>query len=110
MHLDEFGIGYSSLAILRHLPVTTLKVDQSIIGRIDAHPADAQLLAGVIGAAHTLGMRVVAEGVEREGQLTRLREPGAHSAQGYLDLPTRTARAAPDARFARLEAGPARRC
>lgn len=84
VHLDDFGTGCSSLAILRHLPVRTLKVDQSIIGRIDAHPADAQLLAGVIGAAHTLGMRVVAEGVERESQLTRLRELGCDSTQGYL--------------------------
>lgn len=84
VHLDDFGTGYSSLAMLRHLPVTTLKVDQSIVARIDAHPADAQLLAGVIGAAHTLGMRVVAEGVERESQLDRLRELGCDSAQGYL--------------------------
>jgi diguanylate cyclase (GGDEF)-like protein len=84
VHLDDFGTGYSSLAMLRHLPVTTLKVDQSIVARIDAHPADAQLLAGVIGAAHTLGMRVVAEGVERETQLERLRELGCDSAQGYL--------------------------
>ena len=84
VHLDDFGTGYSSLAMLRHLPVSTLKVDQSIIGRIDAHPADAQLLAGVIAAAHTLGMRVVAEGVERQSQLDRLRELGCDSAQGYL--------------------------
>lgn len=84
VHLDDFGTGYSSLALLRHLPISTLKIDQSIIGRIDTNPADAQLVAGVITAAHTLGLTVVAEGVERSSQLDRLRALGCDSAQGYL--------------------------
>jgi diguanylate cyclase (GGDEF)-like protein len=84
VHLDDFGTGYSSLAMLRRLPVSTLKIDQSIVGRIDSDEADAQLLSGVIGAAHTLGLTVVAEGVERDAQLTRLRALGCDVAQGYL--------------------------
>ncbi|MDH2415397.1 EAL domain-containing protein [Nocardioides sp. CER19] len=84
VHLDDFGTGYSSLAMLRRLPVSTLKIDQSIVGRIDSDEADAQLLSGVINAAHTLGLTVVAEGVERPAQIHRLRELGCDVAQGYL--------------------------
>lgn len=84
VHLDDFGTGYSSLSMLRDLPVDTLKIDRSIVDRVDTHTADAQLVAGVIGAAHSLGLTVVAEGVERPAQLQRLRELGCDSAQGYL--------------------------
>jgi len=84
VHLDDFGTGYSSLAMLRRLPVTTLKIDQSIIGRIDSDEADAELVSGVISAAHILGLTVVAEGVERASQLERLRTLGCDSVQGYL--------------------------
>jgi diguanylate cyclase (GGDEF)-like protein len=84
VHLDDFGTGYSSLARLRRLPVSTLKIDQSIVGRIDSDEADAQLLSGVINAAHTMGLTVVAEGVERQAQIDRLHELGCDIAQGYL--------------------------
>ncbi|MFP3713063.1 putative bifunctional diguanylate cyclase/phosphodiesterase [Puerhibacterium sp. TATVAM-FAB25] len=84
VHLDDFGVGYSSLGRLRSLPVSTLKIDQSIVARLDSDEADAQLLSGVIGAAHTIGLTVVAEGVERAAQLERLRELGCDAAQGYL--------------------------
>ena len=84
VHLDDFGTGYSSLAMLRRLPVSTLKIDQSIVGRIDSDEADAQLLSGVINAAHTMGLTVIAEGVERTSQLDRLRALGCDIAQGYL--------------------------
>ncbi|WP_146251987.1 putative bifunctional diguanylate cyclase/phosphodiesterase [Xylanimonas oleitrophica] len=84
VHLDDFGVGYSSLGRMRSLPVSTLKIDQSIVSRIDSDEADAQLLSGVIKAAHTMGLTVVAEGVERTSQLDRLRELGCDVAQGYL--------------------------
>jgi len=84
VHLDDFGAGYSSLSRLRTLPLSSIKIDRSIVGRIDTDPADAQLLAGVINAAHTLGLTVVAEGVERPTQLDQLRALGCDLAQGYL--------------------------
>jgi diguanylate cyclase (GGDEF)-like protein len=84
VHLDDFGTGYSSLAMLRRLPVSTLKIDQSIVGRIDSDEADAELVSGVISAAHILGLTVIAEGVERPSQLERLRALGCDSVQGYL--------------------------
>jgi diguanylate cyclase (GGDEF)-like protein len=84
VHLDDFGTGYSSLAMLRRLPVSTLKIDQSIVGRIDSDEADAELVSGVISAAHILGLTVIAEGVERPSQLERLRVLGCDSVQGYL--------------------------
>jgi EAL domain-containing protein (putative c-di-GMP-specific phosphodiesterase class I) len=84
VHLDDFGTGYSSFAMLRQLPVSTVKIDRSIVDGIDSSVADAQLLAGVINAAHSLGLRVVAEGVERPEQLDRLRDLGCDSAQGFL--------------------------
>lgn len=84
VHLDDFGTGYSSIPRLRSLPVDTLKIDQSIVGRIDIDEADAQLLSGIIATAHALGLAVVAEGVERESQMARLRELGCDIVQGYL--------------------------
>jgi len=84
VHLDDFGTGYSSLAMLRRLPVSTLKIDQSIVERIDSDQADAELIAGVISAAHILGLSVIAEGVERRTQLERLRTLDCDIVQGYL--------------------------
>jgi len=84
VHLDDFGAGYSSLSVLRALPLDVIKIDRSIVDRIDSDEADARLVAGVIEAAHILGMAVVGEGVERETQLDRLRALGCDYAQGYL--------------------------
>lgn len=84
VHLDDFGAGHSSLARLRALPLYAIKIDRHIVARVDTDAADAHLLAGVISAAHTLGLRVIAEGVERQSQLERLEELGCDAAQGYL--------------------------
>ncbi|WP_250445814.1 EAL domain-containing protein [Actinotalea sp. C106] len=84
IHLDDFGTGYSSLSMLRELPISTLKVDRSIVSRVDTDVAERHLLAGVVNAAHALGLAVVAEGVEREAQLVQIRELGMDAAQGYL--------------------------
>ena len=83
LSIDDFGTGYSSLAYLRRLAVNTLKIDRSFIGELH----DSQGLAiveAVIGLARSLGMDVVAEGVETPAQLEVLRERGCHLIQGYL--------------------------
>lgn len=82
--LDDYGTGYSSLALLRDLPLTAVKIDKTFIDVIEASPQDALLVGGVIDTAHALGLRVTAEGVERAGQLHLLRALGCDSVQGYL--------------------------
>jgi len=82
--LDDYGTGYSSLAMLRDLPLTTVKIDKTFIDTIEDSPQDALLVGGVIDTAHALGLRVTAEGVERPGQLQLLRAMGCDTAQGYL--------------------------
>jgi diguanylate cyclase (GGDEF)-like protein len=81
--LDDYGTGYSSLALLRDLPLTVVKIDKTFVDKIEASPEDALLMGGVIDTAHALGLRVTAEGVERVGQLHLLRAMGCDSAQGY---------------------------
>ncbi|MEJ7872836.1 MAG: EAL domain-containing protein, partial [Rubrobacteraceae bacterium] len=75
--------GYSSLAYLRRFPVDSLKIDRSIIQGLGEDPKNEAIVSAVITLAHALDERVVAEGVETERQLTRLREIGCDFAQGY---------------------------
>jgi diguanylate cyclase (GGDEF)-like protein len=82
--LDDYGTAYSSMALLRQLPLTGLKLDKSFIESIDSDPTSAILVAGVIAPAKALGLKTTAEGVEREAQLDILRELGCDTAQGYL--------------------------
>lgn len=82
--LDDYGTAYSSMALLRELPLTGLKLDKSFIDAIDTDPTSAILVAGVITPAKSLGLKTTAEGVERETQLAVLRELGCDTAQGYL--------------------------
>ncbi|HYW04069.1 MAG TPA: EAL domain-containing protein [Gammaproteobacteria bacterium] len=84
LHLDDFGTGYSSMAYLQQLPVSTIKVDKSFVGDIDSNDRNAALVRATIEVAHTLGLRVVAEGVESERALGILRELGCDMAQGYF--------------------------
>jgi PAS domain S-box-containing protein len=82
--IDDFGTGYSSLAYLRRFPISTLKIDQSFVRDITANADAAAIVNATIALAHTLRLRVVAEGVEEEGQLDLLRKRGCDQAQGFL--------------------------
>ncbi|SFL50281.1 putative bifunctional diguanylate cyclase/phosphodiesterase [Geodermatophilus ruber] len=82
--LDDFGKGYSSLARLARLPVRVLKMDRAFVAHIDDDPRAAALVASVVQLGRTLGMDVVAEGVETPGQLAALRRIGCGYLQGFL--------------------------
>ncbi len=84
--IDDFGTGYSSLGYLKHLPVDVLKIDQAFIRELDGsdHGGDAAIARAIIVMAHSLGLEVVAEGVEETTQLEFLRTHGCDEIQGYL--------------------------
>jgi diguanylate cyclase (GGDEF)-like protein len=82
--VDDFGTGYSSLNYLRSLPFDILKIDKTIIDDITIDPTKFAVGKLIIDLAHTLGLRTVAEGVERPEQTAALRELKCHAAQGYL--------------------------
>ena len=84
LHLDDFGTGYSSLSYLQHLPVDTLKIDRSFVERLTDHPESAELVRTVVAMAKSLGLDLVAEGIETEGQLERLNSLGCEYGQGFL--------------------------
>ena len=79
--VDDFGTGYSSLSYLRRFPVTAVKIDRSFVERLDLGQADVAIVGGIINIAHTIGLDVVAEGVEDELQLNTLRELGCDFAR-----------------------------
>jgi diguanylate cyclase (GGDEF)-like protein/PAS domain S-box-containing protein len=82
--IDDFGTGYSSLSQLAKLPVDTLKIDGSFIFDMSAAPAGLTLVSTIINLAHSLGLKVVAEGVEKEDQEEMLRRLACDEVQGYL--------------------------
>jgi EAL domain-containing protein (putative c-di-GMP-specific phosphodiesterase class I) len=81
--IDDFGTGYSSLSYLQRLPVDLLKIDRSFFTNIDAG-STAAVIQAITMLAHSLGLRVVAEGIETEKQLEAVRKVGIDYAQGYL--------------------------
>jgi len=81
--LDDFGTGFSGLSHLRRVPVDGVKIDRSFIADVLRDPDDLALTTAIIAMAHSLGITVIAEGVEKEGQYAILRERGCDLAQGY---------------------------
>lgn len=81
--IDDFGKGYSSFTYLQRFPATELKIDQSFVMRSTRHPRDAQLVRAMVGLAHGLGLRAIAEGVEDAATLGMLLDCGCDLAQGY---------------------------
>jgi EAL domain-containing protein (putative c-di-GMP-specific phosphodiesterase class I) len=92
--IDDFGTGYSSLGQLHRLPVQTLKIDRSFIERITEENGTYAIVQAIIFLAHSLNLKVVAEGVEREDQLASLQELDCDMYQGYLFSPPVPAAAA----------------
>ncbi|MGL4317032.1 MAG: putative bifunctional diguanylate cyclase/phosphodiesterase [Pseudomonas sp.] len=84
LSVDDFGTGYSSLAQLKRMPVQELKIDQSFIRDLDEHSEDAVIVRSTIEMSHSLGLKVVAEGVEYSHNLDLLRRWNCDTAQGYL--------------------------
>ncbi|HEY4559904.1 MAG TPA: GGDEF domain-containing protein, partial [Lysobacter sp.] len=81
--LDDFGTGFSGLSHLRRVPIDGVKIDRSFIAEALRNPGDLALTSAIIAMAHSLGMTVVAEGIETQGQADLLRERGCDYAQGY---------------------------
>ncbi|MCG2585271.1 bifunctional diguanylate cyclase/phosphodiesterase [Massilia sp. TS11] len=85
--IDDFGTGYSSLAYLKRFPVDVLKIDRSFVIDLPGQRDDAAIAATIVSMGHTLGFKVLAEGVETEEQLRFLRDQGCDMFQGYYTSP-----------------------
>jgi diguanylate cyclase (GGDEF)-like protein/PAS domain S-box-containing protein len=93
IEIDDFGTGYSSLSYLQRFPVESLKIDQSFVAELDQRADNAAIVRAIIGLGDSLGLPVIAEGVERRSQVAKLRTLGCYLAQGYLfgrPLPARS--------------------
>jgi len=82
--MDDFGVGHSSLARLKKLPITCLKIDRSFIVDLASDVADQAIVASIVGVARAIGIDVIAEGVETEEQAHLVRAAGCNGAQGYI--------------------------
>lgn len=82
--IDDFGTGYSSLSRLKHLPIDTLKIDQIFVRNIPSDKNDMAITQAIVSMGHSLGLRVIGEGVETVDQLNYLRELDCDVVQGFL--------------------------
>ena len=82
--IDDFGTGYSSFSYLQRLPVDAIKIDRSFVQYLESEPRALSVVQGMVSLAHSIGLRVVVEGVETTGQLDRLLGCGADEVQGFL--------------------------
>ncbi len=83
LSIDDFGIGYSGLNYLKHFPIDTVKIDQSFVRDIPGDPDDAAIAIAIITMAHSLGLKVIAEGVETQKQMDFMRAHECDSIQGF---------------------------
>src|SRR6185436_19907078 len=83
VNVDDFGTGYSSLSYLQNLPVDTLKIDRSFVKTMDQAGGRSEIVRAIIDLAHSMGLTVVAEGVETRGQLDALTALHCNGAQGF---------------------------
>ncbi len=84
LQIDDFGTGYSSLSYLHNFPLDALKIDRSFISKLDIQKDKFEIVKTIVNMAHNLNLYVIAEGVEKESQLEKLRLLGCNRIQGYL--------------------------